>query len=237
MGYGGPDAEATAAGAGRSARGPVRMVREKSIHEGNFVNYEKAEGQADQAGGDAQPSIEMREAIVGVGKRENHRSSDEHHACNRADPENEQVNNRPFRIANCGQDQQRDRCRASEAVDESYDERPHGLIEAEAAEMAVEPTERRLRRRVRMRFGVVLVRMSVNVIAVAVRVRMGCAGNSSDGRKRLRHPLEYAGEVQEAQKDQHQADRKLHREADARGNHPAEEDDSASHDENCERVA
>jgi hypothetical protein len=82
-----------------------------------------------------------------------------------------------------------------------------------------------------------LVRVSVNVVAMTMKVRMSCSRHSAGGGERAGNPLEYAGQVRDAQENQHQADRKLHRETDARGNHPAEKNNSATNDENGQRVA
>lgn len=213
------------------------MAGEQSIHESYFINQEETKGHADQTGSNSQSLIKPRESFVRVGKRQDHRSGDQHHSCNRADPKHEKIRNRPFRILNCGQDQERDSGRTGEAVDESYDERPHGLIETNLAEMSIEPAQWRLLRRVRVGFGFMLVRMSMNVIAVTMRVRMGRRRYSDGWRKRVGNPLERAGQVKNAEENQHQADGEFHGETDARRDNPAEQNNSASHQEDGERVA
>ena len=57
------------------------------------------------------------------------------------------------------------------------------------------------------------------------------------GSKRLGNPSEHAGQVQDAQENQHQPNGKLHRKTNARGNHPAKQNDSASNDKDRERMA
>jgi hypothetical protein len=213
------------------------MAGKQSVHEPNFVNKKKAERHADQPGSNAQSPIEPRESFVCVGKRQHHRSGDEHHPSNRANPKHEEIGNRPFRIANRRQHQQRDRSRAGEAMDKSHDERPHDLIETEPAEMAIEPAQRCLLWCVWMSFGVVLVRMSMNVISMAMWVRMSEPRYSAGRRERVGNPLEHAGQVKDAQKNQHQADGKFHRETDARWNDPAEQNNSAAHQQDRKRVA
>ena len=79
---------------------------------------------------------------------------------------------RPFRAANRGQHQQRYRGRAGKSVDKPDDQRPHHLIDTEFPKMAIEPTEWGLPGSVRMRFGLMFVRMRMSVIAVRVRMRM-----------------------------------------------------------------
>src|SRR4029077_3078378 len=197
----------------------------------------KTERYADQTRSHAQSSIKGREALVRVGKRENHRSRDEHHSGDRANPENQQIDNRPFRATNRCEYQQGHRSGAGEAVDKPHHKRPHNLIETELAELAVEPVQRVLRWQMRMSFGFVPVGMRVNVISVAVRMRMARSRSSARRSDGIRDPLKHAGKVQNAQENEHQAHGKLHRQAHPRGNYPAEKNDSASHDEDRERVA
>src|SRR5580704_18371015 len=90
----------------------------------------------------------------------------------------------------------------------------------------------------KMSVRIVLVRVSMDVIAVTVRMRMagshGC-GVAIAG-KGIGDPLQHPGEIQNAKKNQHQPHGKFHREADTRGNHPAEKYDSASYHENRKRM-
>ena len=212
------------------------MAGEQSIYEADLVNEKKTECHADQAGRNSQAPIESRESLVRIGKRQNHRAGDEHHSCDGADTKHEEIRNCPLRIPNRGQDQQRDGGRAGEAVDKSDDEGPDDLIDTEPPKMAIKPTERRLLRRVRVGLRCVLVGMGMNVIAVGVRVRVSRAGYSTAGQKCVGNPLEHAGEIQDAEEDQHQSDGKFHGETDASGNHPAEKNNSAAYQENGEGV-
>src|ERR1700733_7150321 len=82
-----------------------------------------------------------------------------------------------------------------------------------------------------------LVRMSVNVIAMTMWVGMNFPRHSATGRKRSGDPLEHASQIEHAEENQHQAYGKLHRESDTRGNHPAEQKDSASDQQDREGVA
>ena len=121
-------------------------------------------------------------------------------------------------------------------MDQPNHERPQNLIHADLAKVAIEPAERSLPSSMRMSFGIVPMRVRVDVVAVSVRMRMAGPRRCKSAGKRIGDPLEHPSEIQNAQKNQHQPHRKFHREADARGNHPAEKNDSASHHENRQRM-
>ena len=57
-------------------------------------------------------------------------------------------------------------------MDQPHNQRPHNLIHANLAEVAIEPAERSLRSIVRMSFGIVPMWVRMDVIAVSVRMRM-----------------------------------------------------------------
>jgi hypothetical protein len=133
-------------------------------------------------------------------------------------------------------------------VDEANKKRAHDVVQAEAAEVAVEPAERGVRRIVRMNFVIMSVRVGMNVIAVSVRVGMVDAGAaivmiSADAVMVLRvreivcDPLQDASEIQDAEQNQHKSRRQFHREADTRGNDPAEQDEFSANEEDREGVA
>src|SRR5271169_1390820 len=186
------------------------MAREQSIYKADLVDKKKAERHADHAGSDSQAPVEPREPLVRVGKWKNHRASDQHHSCDGANAKHEEIRNCPFRIPNRGQDQQRDGGRAGEAMDKSYYKRPHDLIDTEPTEMAIEPAKWRLLQCVRVSLRCVAVGMGMNVIAVGMSMRMSCARCIAAGRNCVGNPLEHAGEIQDAEKNQHQTDGEFH---------------------------
>ena len=155
-----------------SARRPLRMAREESVHKANFVHKKKTERDANQARRNAQSMVKPREAVVGIGKRNDHRSGDEHHPSDRADSKNQQIGHRPFRIPNRRKNQERHCRRPGKPVHQPHNQRPHHLVQPNLPEMAIEPPERSLRGCVGMSFGIVPVRVSMSVIAVTVRMRM-----------------------------------------------------------------
>ena len=81
-----------------------------------------------------------------------------------------------------------------------------------------------------------LVGMNVIVVAGAMSMRITYARLCATGRKRVVHPLQQARQVKDAQENQHQSHRKLHREANTLRHHPAEQNNSASDQKNRERV-
>ena len=133
-------------------------------------------------------------------------------------------------------------------MNEADNKRAHDVVQAEAAEVAVEPAERCVPRIVRMEFGI--MRMSLDVDVVAVR---GCVGMLGGGavmvmifagavrvlrvRDIICDPLQDASEIQDAEQHQHKSYRQFHREADTRWNDPAEEDYPSANEEDRERVA
>src|ERR1700741_1252120 len=72
--------------------------------------------------------------------------------------------------------------------------------------------------------------MSMNEVSVRVRMRSARA-------EILRDPAHHAGKIQYAQKNEHEADRKLHRKAEARRNNDAEQNDERSDQKDCDGVA
>src|SRR5271157_4647079 len=83
----------------------------------------------------------------------------------------------------------------------------------------------------------VLVPVEMQVRIVFVNVRMLTSEMGMSGREFFAEPFGDAREVQHAEKDQHQADGKLHAQTNARWNHQIEEDDGGADDKNGQRVA
>jgi hypothetical protein len=119
------------------------MVGEEAAHEANLIDDKKPEGQTDQAGRKPQSLIETSEFCpIRVSKWKHDRPGDEHHARDGPDPEDEEINERPFGITNGGQDQERNRGGSSQPVNEPDKQRPQTLIETDPRKMSVEPIER-----------------------------------------------------------------------------------------------
>ena len=111
----------------------MRVAGEKSVREADLISEKKTKSQTQQPGSESQP---MRKSLVPAteepeGGSNAHRN--QHHAANGAGSEDEQVNNRPVRIADGGENQQRYRSRTSESVNDAHDQRTQLLIETDVA--------------------------------------------------------------------------------------------------------
>src|SRR5436305_1723738 len=87
-------------------------------------------------------------------------------------------------------------------------QRPNEAVGSEMLKHFVEPGDRSLFRQMGVRLWRMAVRMRMHVIAVSVRVRMNGGILSHH-----RHPTPKAAEVDNAQHDQHDCDRKVHHQA------------------------
>src|SRR5207248_957629 len=85
----------------RLARGPVRVAGEEAVDETDVVANKEPETEANYTGAQNEAVVEPGKAMAGKGKRQSQRGGDEHHAGNRPDTRDEQVEQRPFRLANC----------------------------------------------------------------------------------------------------------------------------------------
>src|SRR5206468_2001513 len=98
------------------------------------------------------------------------RDRDQHHPRDRADSEEQEVRHGPPGIPDRREDEQRDRSRPGEAVDDADHEWADDLVEPELSEPPVEPGLRRLILPVPVIARAVTMRVAVAVVAVAVRV-------------------------------------------------------------------
>src|SRR5208283_4178353 len=141
----GSDFPASAASKLALAGRPLRVAGKEAVREADLIGEENSESQTYQGRGDAH--------------------GDQHHAADRSGPKDEQVNHRPARVADGGENQQRDRSGTRQSVNDPDDQRTQLLVEADPAKNSIEPGERSLMS-VRMRLGRVSVRMAVYVVAV-----------------------------------------------------------------------
>ena len=113
------------------------------------------------------------------------------------------------------------------------DERTRQLVEADAADMVVEPGLRRLIVAVSVRERPVAVAVTVHVVAVLVRMRVLLGALA----ELVAHVLHEGRQIPESEHHQHERDRHLHRQADCGRDHHTEEDDGASDDGDREGMA
>src|SRR5215831_18129884 len=194
---------------GRLMWPPGGMAGEEAARETHFINDKKAEHKADDAACGGENAVHARKAGPRKRERNGDCGGDQHHSRDRAEAENEQVDHGPNGDANRRKNKERDGCGAGETVDDSYHEWTQQLVQAEAAEGAVHPSERS-----GGFFGCIFCCVRVCEFSVGVEV----PGTFS---KALPNPVDHAGKIQYAEENQHQADGELHREAEARGDDDA----------------
>jgi len=119
-------------------------------------------------------------------------------------------------------------------VHDADDQRPNDLIDSETTEDAIHPADGRGVLGMTVFFRAVAVRMTVNVVTVAVRVRVKRAVRR---RECFGDPAHHSGEIQNSQKNQHQADGEFHGKADSCGDDNSEKDDGGADDEDRDGVA
>jgi len=154
------------------------MPGEEAADEANVVADENSKTQAEQAGAEDEAAIEPGEAMAGKRKRQGQSSRNQHHACDSANAEDEQIEQRPLGIANRAQHKQSDGGGACEAVNDAHEQGAQGVKEAEARERAAQPIRGEeavgvmlLRGRVGMP-----VKMQMVVVLVDVGMRFRDAG-------------------------------------------------------------
>ena len=138
------------------------------MYDADLIGYDETEAEADQARGDAQATLDPEE--LAATEREGHtdRRGDHHHPGNGAQPEDEEIQNRPEWGLDGGENEERHRRGSGKPVDDADDERSEKTIGRGAAELPVDPGEGRRVLRVRMRLRDVAVRMRMHVVAMAV---------------------------------------------------------------------
>lgn len=231
----GSDFPASAASKLALAGRPLRVAGKEAVREADLIGEENSESQTYQAGGKPEPvgKILMLSPEEVEGRGDAH--GDQHHAADRSGPKDEQVNHRPARVADGGENQQRDRSGTRQSVNDPDDQRTQLLVEADPAKNSIEPGERSLMS-VRMRLGRVSVRMAVYVVAVDMGMRMNNFGFFLRGNDGARCSHEGCN-IHRAQYDQHEPHGEFHGEADAGGNHHVKENNRGAHDKDCERMA
>ncbi len=76
------------------------MAGEEAVHEGDVVANKNSETQAEKARAKDEASIEPGKSVAREGKRQGQSRGNQHHAGNRAEAENEQIEQRPLGLAN-----------------------------------------------------------------------------------------------------------------------------------------
>lgn len=210
------------------------MRGEQAVDEADLEHDEQAKSDADHARGEPQAAIEVGESFSGKGKRGAQNHGDQHHACNRAQAEDQQVSDCPARIADGGQHQQGNGSRTRKPVYHSNGQRPQHLVKTEAGKQLL---ERPLRAFLKPKVGVRFVRMHMNVrfATMTMYVRMHDAGAVLRG-EALGDPARDPGQVHNTENDQHQSHSKFHRKPNAGRNGKVEDDDAGADEDDRDGV-
>ena len=95
---------------------PVRMAGEQAVDEPDVIADEETEGEAQESGARYQSLIHPREAMTRKREGQGDGRGDQHHAGNRADTKDKQVEYCPIGDANRAQNEQGNRRGACETV-------------------------------------------------------------------------------------------------------------------------
>lgn len=112
------------------------MAGEEAIDETDLVGNEEAEAQAQQARSGDQAAIHPDKARAGVGKWQGNRGRNQDHTGDSADSKNQEIQDCPARLMNCGEDQKRNGGGACQAVHDADEEGAQGVKEAQLGERA-----------------------------------------------------------------------------------------------------
>ena len=85
------------------------MRGEEAIRDGDLERNEEPEGEAEQAGRNAETTIEWGEAPASVSEWGANHHGDEHHAGDSSNAEDQKIRDGPARIANLCENEQSDR--------------------------------------------------------------------------------------------------------------------------------
>jgi len=194
------------------------MACEEAVDEAHFVDDEQTEDETDDTAGCGEKAVHAGKAIFGECEGHGDSGGDEHHARDGTEAKYEQVDHCPGGNANRGEDEERDGRGAGEAVHDSYDEWTQQLIKTEAAESAIHPAERGGG----LGAGIFLRRFGYSMSVGEIAVRMGVVRGVTAAEV-FSDPAQHAGKIQDTEQDKHEADGKLHSEAESRRNDDSEQ--------------
>ena len=186
---------------------------EEAVNEAHLVDDEQTKGQADASGYGAEIAVQPLRSAAGEVHGRGEGDGDDHHAGDGADAEDEEVGDSPMRVVQGGEHEEGDGCGAGEAMDQTDDEGAAPLVEAPSRPGSVEVIDRRV--------GVGGGLAAVSVAGVCVE-----AGDL----------LAEASQIENAEEDEHDADGKLHGEAETGRDDEREEDDGGADGEDGQRV-
>src|SRR5689334_21766934 len=146
----------------------MRMAGKKAAGKSNLVNQQHAESKTEQTGNKPQPLRKTFPPFAHKGKGGRNAHGNQHHAANRSQTKNQQIDHSPTRIGNGGQHQQSYGSGARKPMDYANDKRPYRTIQRQLAEEPIQQRQWCAVKAMRMRLRRVPVRMAMNIVAMGV---------------------------------------------------------------------
>ena len=181
------------------------MAGKEAVQEADVVTDKNPKTQTDKARAKDKAAIKPSEVVAGNGERQGQCGGNQHHAGNRAHPENQQIEQRPLRLANGAQNEEGNGRGSGEAVYDADEKRAQGVKEAEVHEGFAQPTRRGEAIAVMLLDGRVRVPVKMKAVVMFVDVGMRSGYARVRGREFFAKPFHGSGEIENAKQDQHQA--------------------------------
>src|SRR5882762_5033937 len=121
----------------------MRMIGEETDDETYLVTDKEPETHTEKAGPNHEATIQPRKFVTAKGKRQGECGGDQHHSGDGADAENQQVENRPFRVANRAQYQQSYRGGTCQTVNDADEQRAQSVKKPQPLKRSAQPTRPR----------------------------------------------------------------------------------------------
>ena len=107
------------------------MAAEKAIDESDLIANKNTERETQHSRPHDQSFIQPGEFVSREGKRQRDDRRDQHHSCDRANPEDQKIKNSPLRIVNRTEYEQRHRGGTRQSVHQADEERAERVEQAE----------------------------------------------------------------------------------------------------------
>ncbi len=211
----------------------MEVAGEEATHDADLIREEQSERKRQDSGSDGQPAVDALGPGAGHEERQADDGRQQGHAGRNANTEDDEIGERRASVLDRRQDQQGHRRASGKAMDQPDDDGTRELVPAHAGEQAVvEPGIGAVTMEVRVavgmgRIGLVVSMQVIVLVAVQWRRRREALGDPA-------HP---AGEVEDAEGDQHQGDGELHGQADGRRDDDVEDDDQYADQRDGDGVA
>src|SRR5882762_11214055 len=119
------------------------MIGEETADKTDLVTDKEPKTQTEETRPNHEASIEPREFVTRESKRQGERGGNQHHSCDGADAENQQVKNRPLRITNRAQHQQSHCGGTCQTVNDANEQRAQHVKKTQSPKRSTQPIRRR----------------------------------------------------------------------------------------------